>query len=651
MSDEDLMHSFTLAPLRAKFTLRFVSAYNKLLIADLCPFCEARDALEVQIHVGASDDGDAQGRFCQNEYRLGQRLRWWPADDPRWASWRDGGLANRDGTVDECAYGLCRVCASPVFVGVRFRDHTPIDVISASTEMPEWAWGPIQDAMVEDGPYGNWINKPDYNTLFVGDYCPCCRHATRFRCEIEVGYHISDAISVNFRGARYELGETLKWWPKDDPRYPEWAARGHANPDGSVDECSFAECLRCHSLLYAVIRYRDLVPLEMTAISRSAPEWAPNRTALINPDAAAAPINSLIEVLLCPACHQLASACVQSRVAASRMGDREGPFCGGRHQVGKEMRWWLFGHEQFETWKEAAKPNADGALEEWCAAECLRCHSNFYVGVRFEALVPITLFESRFSIPKSDRPEIHDSNAARIQLPPLRRVQLLKSRFKSIALKRRDPMGGVRKGIARLRSALRNARDDLRHMLFSRAQAPAALKAVLENQLGLGLNSFGLPLEQLRQIDNRDPAKALLWGNKHARRHPGAVRGVESRSALPRKDYYLLGFWGYGINSHAMYYFRMDEIHRTQFRIPYGGVYMDNEAQRRLIGPFINRYLEFERRVVNRGCVVEAEEWMGLGHYKILRGQTVAARCDRSLIEEVGSGRTSLDQIFPGFGA
>ena len=116
-----------------------MGAYNDLIIEEQCPACGKRATIRCQLHVGASYAGDSRGRFAMNEYRLGQRLLWWPPEHRRFNSWcEDPDRTNADGTVDECSYADCELCRAELYVGVRFRDLTPIQILGVTVERPDW---------------------------------------------------------------------------------------------------------------------------------------------------------------------------------------------------------------------------------------------------------------------------------------------------------------------------------------------------------------------------------------------------------------------------------------------------------------------------------------------------------------------------------
>lgn len=116
-----------------------MGAYNDLIIEERCPACDKRAVIRCQLHVGATYEGDSRGRFALHEYHLGQRLPWWPSGHRRFESWcEDPDRTNDDGSVDECSYADCESCGADLYVGVRFVDLTPIEILSITVERPEW---------------------------------------------------------------------------------------------------------------------------------------------------------------------------------------------------------------------------------------------------------------------------------------------------------------------------------------------------------------------------------------------------------------------------------------------------------------------------------------------------------------------------------
>jgi hypothetical protein len=83
------------------------------------------------------------------------------------------------------------------------------------------------------------------------------------------------------------------------------------------------------------------------------------------------------------------------------------------------------------------------------------------------------------------------------------------------------------------------------------------------------------------------------------------------------KGYFLIGFWGYGANSYAFYYLRIDEWSHIFFRLPYGGVYSNIEKDKTLLRKFLKNYFNFEPELKLRAKSMIAIDSMGYGDYKI----------------------------------
>ena len=116
-----------------------MAAYNWLAVDTACPACESLGTLRAQTHVGASFAGDEQGRFCHATYRVGERMRWYPPEHARYATWRaELWTTKPDGLADnediECCTAECSACAShELWLLVRFRDLAAVEVLGAGT--------------------------------------------------------------------------------------------------------------------------------------------------------------------------------------------------------------------------------------------------------------------------------------------------------------------------------------------------------------------------------------------------------------------------------------------------------------------------------------------------------------------------------------
>lgn len=101
-----------------------------------------------------------------------------------------------------------------------------------------------------------------------------------------------------------------------------------------------------------------------------------------------------------------------------------------------------------------------------------------------------------------------------------------------------------------------------------------------------------------------DSHETLLFGNQPALDAPATVgTGIMAPFAAVanKQEYSMLGFWGHGINSYAVYYVRFDSWRRVYLRLPFGGVYMDQNNGAQLV-----RYLE-QYQVLQEYCSKHAE--------------------------------------------
>jgi len=139
-----------------------------------------------------------------------------------------------------------------------------------------------------------------------------------------------------------------------------------------------------------------------------------------------------------------------------------------------------------------------------------------------------------------------------------------------------------------------------------------------KKSFGTSIPRIMLPKEEIFPLDNKDSEEAFLFGSKIAREEQFLIQGdigpfIESAP----KGYFLIGFWGHGVNSYAFYYSRVDLWSKIFFRLPYGGIYMDNEKMGKYVRQFLTSYFQFERRIKKRVKTLIAVESMGEGYYEI----------------------------------
>ncbi len=144
------------------------------------------------------------------------------------------------------------------------------------------------------------------------------------------------------------------------------------------------------------------------------------------------------------------------------------------------------------------------------------------------------------------------------------------------------------------------------------------------NNLGkMFKEAFGIPMDQvippeedLVPIDGF--ASSLLFGSPIAAQKQFLNQSdIEPFITLCTQGYFLVGFWGHGINSSAFYYSRANAWSRIFFRLPYGGVYTDNNAMAKLFVRFLTQYFDYEKRLRESVKDFIAIESMHKGYYRI----------------------------------
>ncbi|HOQ78497.1 MAG TPA: hypothetical protein PLB65_07950 [Candidatus Cloacimonas sp.] len=159
---------------------------------------------------------------------------------------------------------------------------------------------------------------------------------------------------------------------------------------------------------------------------------------------------------------------------------------------------------------------------------------------------------------------------------------------------------------------------------------------------------FGIPLPESPMADKllvplTDNVKeCLLFGSEIAAKDAFLIQGSLSRfiSECP-EGYFLIGFWGHGINSHAFYYSRVDSWSKVLFRLGYGGAYMDNALEAKYIKDFLIRYFDFERKISGQVKSFIAIDSMDEGYYSIELPDGKEYEIQESLLR-----RPNFDDIF-----
>lgn len=123
-----------------------MSAYNWIIVSAHCPACGKEVDIRCQTHVASSYGGDTTGRFFDEEYRLGDPMRWWPRGHKKYEEWRVDGRKTNESlprkTDSECCYASCPACKAELFVIIEFDGPRPTKLMKVGLEKdwPEDYW-------------------------------------------------------------------------------------------------------------------------------------------------------------------------------------------------------------------------------------------------------------------------------------------------------------------------------------------------------------------------------------------------------------------------------------------------------------------------------------------------------------------------------
>ena len=147
------------------------------------------------------------------------------------------------------------------------------------------------------------------------------------------------------------------------------------------------------------------------------------------------------------------------------------------------------------------------------------------------------------------------------------------------------------------------------------------------------------PVSSLVPLDGQPFDKSLLIGSTQASRKPSLIQGdISEYLKTGPKGYFLVGYWGHGVNSYAFYFARIDSWSRVFFRLPYGGAYGDCEREGLLIGQFIESYAFQEKRLRETSRNFIAVDSMGKGYYKVTKKDGTSIELNESLFRAMDIG-------------
>jgi hypothetical protein len=117
-----------------------MSAFNWVIFELTCPVCHMNGIIQAQTHIAASYNGDSTGRFHDRKYHIGERMAWWPPDDPNYADWCNNGQCIQADRAREACYASCMSSGCKLCVVLEFVSLVPIRVIELLAEV-DWPEG------------------------------------------------------------------------------------------------------------------------------------------------------------------------------------------------------------------------------------------------------------------------------------------------------------------------------------------------------------------------------------------------------------------------------------------------------------------------------------------------------------------------------
>jgi hypothetical protein len=138
------------------------------------------------------------------------------------------------------------------------------------------------------------------------------------------------------------------------------------------------------------------------------------------------------------------------------------------------------------------------------------------------------------------------------------------------------------------------------------------IKNIIENTFEIPLSKITLPQLNIYEIPNYS-----FIGSKKALKNRYLAQGSIDDFLKEDNDYFIMGFWGHGINSYAFYYIRTDPKSKIFLRLPYGGGYMDNDKEKVRIKNYLTRFFSLEKKLSKITQHTLAIESMGESYFKL----------------------------------
>jgi hypothetical protein len=160
------------------------------------------------------------------------------------------------------------------------------------------------------------------------------------------------------------------------------------------------------------------------------------------------------------------------------------------------------------------------------------------------------------------------------------------------------------------------------------------LQRAFEEAFGIPFSTCPLPECDLFPMGEDQIEDELLFGSEEALKTPILRAGdIDTFMVKCLPGFFMVGFWGHGVNSYAFYYSRIDERSKIYFRLPYGGAYMNNEEAARQIARFVPAFFAYEAQLKGHGYELIAVDSMWEGWYRMKDREGKETEYGKSLLE------------------
>jgi hypothetical protein len=106
-----------------------------------------------------------------------------------------------------------------------------------------------------------------YNWIAIEEICPSCRQPSPIRCQTHMASSYNGDETGRFFDRVYKIGDRMAWWPQTHKDFARWQEDSEpGQPPHHTLEACYSKCENCGAELYAVIRFKDLKPIEVVEV-------------------------------------------------------------------------------------------------------------------------------------------------------------------------------------------------------------------------------------------------------------------------------------------------------------------------------------------------------------------------------------------------